>query len=104
MNADVAVGVDGEVAFAPTGDVVEIARQVRSPTLDGVESQRALTAVSIQLASKNFSVLEKDGSGKKNLCNKGTRKRPPYLESTSDLGRAGAFACLPQLHSSLIGP
>ena len=51
MDMDVAVAVDGEIALAPTGDVVQIAGVLGGPPLDGVEDDSSFSTVSLQLAS-----------------------------------------------------
>jgi hypothetical protein len=49
MNEDVALGVDGEISFAPACDVEEFACVDSGPAIGRFEDQGAFTAVFFQL-------------------------------------------------------
>ena len=51
VDQDVPVVADRKIALAPTGDVVEIAGDLRGPAFRGLHHQRALAAISFQLAA-----------------------------------------------------
>ena len=51
MHAYVPALVDGEIALAPTGYVVELAGALGGPPLGGLQDERAFPAVSFQMRS-----------------------------------------------------
>jgi len=66
MDMDVAISFDGEIALAPTGDIVQIAGMLSGPPLR-IQDQRPFSTVSLQLTPESLSVLKNERSGKKNL-------------------------------------
>ncbi len=56
MDAHVAVIAHREIAFAPTGDIVEVAGQLRGPAFGGLHDQGAFAAVSFQFLLSPFGL------------------------------------------------
>src|SRR5262249_13316681 len=55
MNAGVAFGVDGKIAFAPTGNIIKVAGVFGRPAFRRLQHDRALPAISLQISSSLLS-------------------------------------------------